>query len=461
MNEYKKFLKDKQYFIEPSGFDVDKSELNKHLFDFQKDIVKWALKKGKCALFMDTGTGKTICQLEWANQICKKENKNVLILAPLAVSIQTKQEGKRFDIDVNICRKQSDVKNGINITNYEMIDHFNADEFVGVVLDESSIIKHFMGKTSEKLIRKFKNTKYKLACTATPAPNDHVEFGTHSEFLNIMSRVEMLATFFINDAKETQWRMKRHAEGAFWEWLSKWAIVMNHPKNLGYDEKGYDLPKLNIKNVFIENFQEESNSLFGYDVAKTLTERRQARRDSVKLKIEEIKSIINNVDNCLVWCDYNYESEEIAKAVEGIVEVKGSDSNEHKEKSMSDFADGELKFMVSKPSICGFGMNFQQCNTMIFCGLSDSYERFYQAIRRCWRFGQKKPVDVYVLISRQEQAILQNIQCKKKQHDKLTKNMVKKTSEILKKELKNAHTITEDYNADIKIIIPEWLKSEV
>jgi superfamily II DNA or RNA helicase len=458
--EYHNFLSTKRYTFEPSGFDVDIDTLNNMLFDFQRDIVKWALKKGKCALFMDTGLGKTICQLEWANQICKKENANVLILAPLAVSRQTVQEGKKFGIDVNTCRTQSDVKDGINITNYEMLDHFDTDKFIGIVLDESSIIKHFMGKTTSLIIDKFRNTKYKLACTATPSPNDYVELGTHSDFLGIMSRSEMLASFFINDAKEGQWRMKRHAEDKFWEWVSEWAMVLKNPKDLGYDAIGYDLPKLNIKTILVESEESDNGSLFGVDIARTLEERREARKESIPAKIDKINEIIKDMDNCLVWCDFNDESNRISKSLPFITEVKGSDPSEHKEKSMIDFANGDIKYLVSKPSICGFGMNFQICNNIIFFGLSDSYERFYQAIRRCWRFGQEKQVNVYVIISEREMAVLQNIRRKQEQHNKMTDSMLNKTTEILKSELKNTTRIEENYIANESIIMPKWVKTE-
>ncbi len=461
MENYNQFLETKKYYFTPSGFNIDIEMLNQMMFDFQKDIVKWALKKGKSALFMDTGLGKTICQLEWANQIYNRENADVLIIAPLAVSRQTAQEGKKFGIKVNVCRTQNDVSPGINITNYEMLEHFDPDKFIGVVLDESSIIKHFMGKTTNAIIDRFRNTKYKLACTATPSPNDYMELGTHSEFLGIMKRSEMLATFFINDAKEGQWRMKRHAENKFWEWLSGWAMVVKNPRDLGYAADGYDLPELNIITEFVDSGENNSNSLFGVDIAKTLDERREARKESIPDKIIKISEIVNNINTCIVWCDFNDESEQILKALPQMVGVKGSDSPEHKEKSMIDFANGDINYLVSKPSICGFGMNFQRCNNVIFCGLSDSYERFYQAIRRCWRFGQDKPVNVYIIISERERAVLQNIKRKEQQHEKMTYSMVNKTSDILKSELRNTIRIEESYNAIIPIKIPAWVKTEV
>lgn len=455
--KYQEFLKTKEYHYENTGFDIDISDLNSNLFDFQKQIVKWALKKGRCALFLDTGLGKTICQLEFANQVCKKENGKALILAPLAVSKQTKLEGEKFGIEVNICRTQSDVKDGINITNYEMLKHFNPGEFICVVLDESSILKASLGKMSNEIIDIFRFTKYKLACTATPSPNDYTEFGNHCEFLNIMSRTEMLATFFINDAKEGRWRMKRHAESKFWEWLASWAMVVKNPKDIGYPDDRYNLPKLNISHIIVDSKANKGQLI--PSVAKSLQERRNARKDSIIDRVNVVGNLIKDMDSCLIWVDYNDESTYIKKSF-NITEVKGADTDEHKENSMIGFANGDIKFLVSKPSICGFGMNFQKCHNMIFCGISDSYEKFYQAVRRCYRFGQENEVNVYVIISRRELSVLNNIKKKQEQHDKMSYEMIERTSEILKNEIHSTPKITEDYTADLQVILPIWLKTE-
>ena len=455
--QYEEFLKTKEYHYDNTGFDVDISDLNDNLFDFQREIVKWALKKGKCALFLDTGLGKTICQLEFANQVCKKENGKALILAPLAISKQTKQEGEKFGIEVNICRTQADVKDGINITNYEMMQHFNPNEFVCVVLDESSILKASLGKMANDIIDIFRFTKYKLACTATPSPNDYTEFGNHCEFLNVMSRTEMLATFFINDAKEGQWRMKRHAESKFWEWLATWAMVVKNPADIGYPDARYNLPKLNIQHIIVDSKVNQGQLLPG--VAKDLSERREARKDSMQDRVNVVKDLIKDMDSCLVWVDYNDESELVKKTCD-MVEVKGSDTDQHKEDSMLGFANGNIKFLVSKPSICGFGMNFQSCHNMIFCGISDSYEKFYQAVRRCYRFGQKNEVNVYVIISQRELSVLNNIKKKQEQHEKMSQEMVSRTSEILKNEIHQTVKMTEDYVANQTVKIPNWVVSE-
>lgn len=455
--EYQEFLKQKEFKQIKAGFDIDESEINPNTFEFQRAGVKWAVKRGKAAFFWDTGLGKTRGQLAWAEIICKHTGVNVLILAPLAVSKQTQREGLKMDIAVTVCRSQDDVKPGINITNYEMLQHFDLTKFVGLVLDESSIIKNFTSSTANNLIQISADMPYKLACTATPSPNDFMELGTHAEFLNIMSRSEMLATFFVHDMSDTQsWRLKGHAEGKFFEWLATWAMLIDKPSSLGFEDKGYDLPPLNIEHIILKS--EPDECCLVPTIAQTLTERREARRESLTERVLTAAELAQTKDMCLLWCDYNNESEMLKKAISGAVEVKGSDKPEHKEKSALDFADGNINCLISKASIMGFGMNFQVCHDMIFVGLSDSYERFYQAIRRCWRFGQTQPVNVYVVISEKELATLENIKRKERDHDRLKLEMVKHMSEILKSEIFQTVRMTTEYNPEEKIIVPEWLK---
>lgn len=293
---YEEFLKIKQRIIQPSGFECEPT--NKFLFDFQRDIAKWALKKGKSALFLDTGLGKTIIQLSWADEVCKYTNGKVLILAPLAVSKQTVREGAKFGIEVTSCRSQQDVRKGINITNYEMLQHFNPNEFDGIVLDESSIIKSFSGKTTQEMLELFRFTPYKLACTATPAPNDYEELGNHAEFLGVMSRSEMLATYFVHDSGDTaKWRLKGHAETEFWKWIASWAMVVKNPEDLGYDGSKYKLPKLNIQTHFVESPTNED--MFISLPAQTLDERREARKESLQDRVKKTVEIIKGEDNDL------------------------------------------------------------------------------------------------------------------------------------------------------------------
>lgn len=456
---YNELLELKKEKIIYSGFDIELEELNPKLFDFQKQIVKWALKKGRCALFEDTGLGKTIQQLEFAYQVHKHENKPVLIIAPLAVSKQTKQEGIKFGYDVNLCESQEDVINGINITNYEKLHKFNTDEFVGIILDESSILKSFTGKTTQDMIDRFKDTPYKLCCTATPSPNDFTEIGTHSEFLNVMRRTEMLSMYFINDASHGNgWRLKGHSKNKFFEWIATWGMMISNPEDIGFNGDNYKLPKLNIIYKIVD-VEEDEDLLFGYNLAETLQERREARKESLINRVDETKEIIENnkLEKVLIWCNYNDESDYLKKTIKNAYEIKGSDTAEHKEYGLLGFARNEVDILVSKPSICGFGMNWQNCNNMIFCGINDSFEQFYQAIRRCWRFGQEKEVNVYVVIGAKEENILNNIIEKQKNHDLLRQKMIKIMSSILTSEIKCLSYKTDNYNANQEMIIPLWL----
>ena len=461
---YSDFIKKKQIENIQAGFESDKSQYNPNLFEWQRDIVHWALRKGRACLFEDCGLGKTLQQLCFAQEVVKHTGKPVIIVAPLAVASQTQREGVKFGIEVNICRTQDDVKDGINITNYEMIHHFDENAFSGVVLDESSILKNSTGTIRTALIKKFRRTPYRLCCTATPAPNDFMEIGNHAEFLGIMSQTEMLATYFVHDGKNTsKWRLKGHAKDKFFEWIASWACCMTSPADLGYDDTGYNLPPLVIHEIQTESdditLPDGQMCLFAPTV-ESLSERREARKESLDKRVQKSKEIAEAADTALVWCDFNDESDALAKSIADCVEVKGADSDEHKKKSMIGFATGEIKRLVSKPKIAGFGMNWQNCNTVIFCGLSDSFESYYQAVRRCWRFGQEKQVDVYIIISDKEESVKKNIERKQSDAEKMTAELVKHTKEILESEIKGTVRITESYQAIEKMIVPEWLRSE-
>lgn len=456
---YEEFLKTKEYTIEPSGFTAE--NLNENLFDYQQAITKWALRIGKAALFEDTGLGKTIQQLSWADAVAKHTGGTVLILAPLAVSKQTAQEASKFGITCNLAEGQEDIKPGINITNYEKIHKFDTDSFSGVVLDESSILKSYAGKTTKDLQERFAYTPYKLCCTATPSPNDYTEIGTTAEFLGVMPRSEMLATFFINDSIKKKgkndrigWRLKRHAEKEFFRWMATWSMMIKSSADLGYNGEKFVLPKLHVKANILKS-EPDAESLF-VEYAETLQERREARKQSLDERVEMAKNIARTKENCLIWCDYNNESTALHKAIRESVEVKGSDTPEHKEKAMMGFASGDVKYLVTKPSICGFGMNWQNCHDMIFCGLSDSYEQFYQAIRRCYRFGQKHEVNVHVIISEKEMNVLNNIKRKQADHDRMSIEMVKVMSESAKVELFGQQRKKTDYIPEIAMEVPAW-----
>lgn len=454
---YEEFLKTKEMRAEACGFDIDRDSITPMAFDYQKDIIAWACKKGKCAILTGCGTGKTLMLLEWARAVNEYTSKPVLIVSPLSVVQQTEREARKFGVcEVNICRHADDIQDGVNITNYEMIEHFDASVFSGVVLDESSILKSFDGKYKTLLTDMFCATPYRLLCTATIAPNDYTEIGTSCEFLGIMSRTEMLATYFIHDSGDTsKWRLKKAGVNKFWEWFATWAIYFNSPKDLGYEDKGYDLPPLNVHKVITECEVKEGEMLVM--LANTLEERRNARKDSAEDRTGKAAALANDDDSqWLLWCDYNDESAMLKRKTQDCVEVKGSDEPEFKAQASLDFADGRIHALVSKPSIFGFGSNFQSCHSMVFCGLSDSYERFYQAVRRCWRFGQKKPVDVYVILSEREMNVLDNIQRKQKQMDEMQKQMTALMKEVTLSEIQHTTRITTVYKPNERMEVPAW-----
>lgn len=458
---YDEFLKSKHFVACPSGFEPN--SIYNQLFDWQKDIDRWAIRKGKAALFEDCGLGKTGQQLEWAAQVAEHTGKPTLIVAPLAVSKQTRREANKFGYIATICRSQDDVTGKINITNYEMLEHFDPSKFGGVVLDESSILKSYSGKIKQQIVDMFRDTSYKLACTATPAPNDFMELGNHAEFLGIMTRAEMLSTFFVHDGGSTQsWRLKGHAQEDFWKWIASWAIVLSNPADLGYDGSAYQLPPLNVIEHTIktsQNFDSVGQKMLFAPTVQTLQERRAARHNSLEKRVNKCADIANSTDKqCLVWCDLNEESKALTKAIKGAVEVTGSDTDEHKADAMMGFTDGSVRVLVSKPKIAGWGMNWQNCNTEIFCGLSDSFEAYYQAVRRCWRFGQRNQVDVHIVVSDAEGAVKANIERKQANAQRMTSEMVKYTKSILQADVRGTVRQTENYIPTEEMILPEWLK---
>jgi superfamily II DNA or RNA helicase len=432
MNKYQSFLAQKQITLSDSGITVAPKKLNPMLFEFQRDIVAWALRKGRAAIFCDCGMGKTVMQLEFARHVPGK----VLILAPLSVAQQTEREGKKFGIEATYSRKPIDKK--ITITNYEMLEHFDPEAYQGIVLDESSILKSFDGKFRNQIIESFERTPFRLACTATPAPNDYMELGNHSEFLSALTRTEMLSTFFVHDGGDTaKWRLKRHAERDFWKWICSWAVMMRKPSDLGYSDEGFILPKLHIHDLMVNADTPTEGMLFAMP-ASTLQERRQARSGSVEDRAEEVARIVASKpkEPWLIWVNLNKEAEAAIDKIEGAVQVQGSDSREQKESRMLDFTEGRIRVLVSKPSICGHGMNWQHCQNVVFLGLSDSYEDFYQAVRRCWRFGQKKEVNCYIVTSSNEGAVTENIKRKEREAAKMADEMVSNMHELNKKEIR-------------------------
>lgn len=451
---YEEFIAGKAITPIISGFDVSLEELNESLFDFQRVIVKWALKRGRAAIFADTGLGKTLMQTSWAQSVVDHTDGDVLIVAPLCVAQQTVREGAKFGIDINFCRDQEKAKPGINITNYEMLDKFNLDDFHGIVLDESSIIKNRNGKTRNALISACQSVPYRLSCTATPSPNDFMELGNQSEFLGIMNMAEMLAMFFINDAGDTgTWILKGHGKAKFWEWLSTWACVIRSPTDLGFDGSAYVLPSLNMFDHVVES--KTTDGLFA-DIAQGLMDRNKARKDSIDDRAEKCAELVNSSsEQWVIWCHRNEEAEKLTKLIDGSVDVSGSDSIEHKENSVNDFLDGKIRVLVSKPKILGSGMNFQHCHNTAFVGLSDSWEQYYQAIRRFYRFGQDHEVNVHVISAESEGAVVENIKRKEDQNAQIGAEMVKFMSDSMKKEIFGAGQEKMEYIRQVTET-PEW-----
>jgi len=405
---YDAFLAGKTRVFVGSGIDVEPSAIHEAAFPFQRDLTRWALRKGRAAIFADTGMGKTLMQLEWA----RLTGQRTLILAPLAVTRQTVAEGERWGIPVAYARGQEQAAAGITITNYEMLPHFDVSAFGAVVLDESSILKAFDGKTRTRLIETFADTPLRLCCTATPAPNNIAELANHAEFLGVMTRSEMLATFFVHD--DQGWRLKRHATDAFYRWLASWGMSIRKPSDLGYSDEGYDLPSLSLSPLIVESDWRPSGQLFATGL-QGITGRSEARRATLTSRVEATAALIRKSASpgpWLVWCGLNDEGRELGKLLPEATVLEGAASPETKADVLFRFARGEIPILISKVSISGFGMNFQVCADMAFVGLSDSYEQYYQAIRRCWRYGQTRPVTAWIVLSEPEAAIYENVRRK-------------------------------------------------
>jgi Helicase conserved C-terminal domain. len=392
MTPYEEFIKQKRKKTLETGFAVKREKLNPKMEEFQKDIVLESLLRGRGANFSDTGLGKTFMQLEWANHVIQKENKPGLILTPLAVAGQTIEEGEKFGIGVS--RVGGSEK--IHVANYEQIDNIDLSKYIAIVPDESSILKNFDGKTKQKLVDVFSNFKYKLPCTATPSPNDPMELGNHSEFLNVMSRNEMLAMYFVHDGGETaKWRLKRHGMKAFYEWVLTWASVITKPSDYGYDDGKYILPKLNIieRKIATEN---RGDSLFN-DLAVSATEFNSELRRTLVDRMEMVATDVNSSkEPFIVWVKQDAEADYLMQIIPDAVEVRGSMKLEQKEERLLGFKHGDFRVLVTKPKIAQYGLNYQHCNNLCYPSLDFSFESLYQSVRRSYRFGQKKEVNVFM-----------------------------------------------------------------
>lgn len=454
---YEDFIVKKFSAAEPCGFDVE--NIPESLFPHQKDLVRWAVKRGRAAIFADTGLGKSRMQLAWADAVAKHTGGDVLILAPLAVAQQTVHEGAEIGINVTHCCEAADVRPGINIANYERVHKFDMP-FAGVVLDESSIIKHHDAKTFRVLTERFANTKYKLCATATPAPNDWTELGTHAEFLGICSRAEMLAEFFTHDGGETSvWRLKGHARHIFWRWVVAWGALIRRPSDLGHDDSAYALPPLHLVEHTVETTMPTNGALFAME-AQTLSERRDARRFSLADRVKACADAVNgDRQPWVVWCDLNAEGDALRDAIPDAVEIRGSDDADVKEKRLIDFAEGRIRVLITKPSIAGFGLNWQHCARMAFVGVTDSFEAYYQAVRRCWRFGQSRQVNVHVFASEAEGAVIANLKRKEKDAIAMSESLSEETRDAVFAEIKNASKQQNDYRAVNQVKAPLFLEA--
>lgn len=432
---------------------------------FQRDIAQWACQRGRAAIFAGTGLGKTIQELAWAQQVCAHTGGRVLIFTPLAVAEQTVREAAKFGVDgVAYAPDESAIAGPIVVTNYERRDKFDLSQFAGIVLDESGILKHHESKTRLELTEACHETPYLLCASATPAPNDWTELGQHSEFLGVMSAKEMLSMFFVHDGSvrakaEEDWRLKRHAEADFWRWLASWSVMIRHPRALGYEEPGYDLPALHMRQVTVAaEYKPIAGMLFPME-AQTLQERIRARKDSVTERVRAAAEIVATKPNepWLIWCNLNSEADAITKAVPGAVNVQGSDSTEYKAHNLLGFTQGDPRVLVSKPSIAGHGLNFQHCRHMVFVGLNDSFEQLFQAVRRCWRFGQTREVTAYLIASEIEGAVVSNLMAKERKYERMADAMQEHVKDLCSAEIRKGRQAVSTYNPKIKMEIPTWL----
>lgn len=452
---YESFLESKRFTPRVAGLEKI-PELNPCMFPHQKDVTSWALRLGRAAAFLGTGMGKSLIELEWARIVSEHTGSPVLILAPLAVAHQLIGEANKFGISAQY-QKSGEPTAPIVITNYERLHGFDPENFSGVALDESSILKSFDGKTRSLLIGAFSQTPYRLCGTATPAPNDHMELGNHAEFLGVMTAIEMLSMFFVHDGGETQkWRLKRHARKEFWKWVCSWAVNMRKPSDIGYDDGPFILPPLIYHEHIVEVDKPSEGMLFAMP-AQTLSERLAARRSTVDARVEKCAEIVaQDPDHSwLIWCNLNRESEDVSRAIPQCVELTGSETPETKVEKMMDFASGNIDKMASKSAILGWGMNLQVCSRQVFIGVNDSFESFYQSIRRSWRFGQKSPVNIHIIAASTEGNVLANLKRKEREAEEMASEMLENMQDLTRMNLKGTMTTASDY-VRRSIVTPNW-----
>jgi hypothetical protein len=459
VSAYQDFLARKA-ISDPSTGLVTVPELPSALFAFQNDITSWALRRGRAAIFAGTGMGKSFMELAWADAVHRETGRDILHLAPLAVSSQMVREADKFGIVARQVRAGSDCLSGVNITNYQKLEHFDLSQFGGVILDESSILKSSQGAFRNMLIEQCSQVPFRLAATATPAPNDFMELGNHAEFLGVMSYTDMLATFFVHDGGDTSaWRLKGHAEDEFWRWMASWAVMLRKPSDLGYPDDGYDLPPLNYvqHTVGVEYKPSIETGLLFPIQANSLSERIAARRDTVAERVAKAASITPTDRPFVWWCNLNSESEALTHSIPGAVETKGSDSDEVKERKLLDFTEGRIRVLITKPKVAGFGMNWQHCADTGFVGLNDSWEQLYQSVRRFWRFGQTKPVTVHMIAAETEGAVVANLRRKEVDADRMAAAMVRHMADLSSLEIRGTTRDRGDYRPTLNLSLPEWI----
>ena len=436
---------------------------------FQRAITSWALRRGRAAMFEGTGLGKTLQQLAWGRAVADETDAPILILTPLAVAEQTVSEATKFDISgAHYAADRTAVRGDLVVTNYERFDKFRIDDFAGIILDESGIIKSQDGATRTMLTEACINVPWKLCCTATPAPNDYAELGQHAEFLGVMTSKEMLSMFFVHDGSiraddhsqtNDGWRLKRHAAKDFWRWLASWSVMVRHPSDLGFDEPGYNLPPLNIEQVTVAaEYKPTGGNLFPM-AASTLGERIGARKDTAAARVAAAVEIVSREPDepWLIWCNLNSEADEIERLLPRALQVAGRHDTQLKVSRLLGFKQGQPPILVSKPSLAGHGMNWQHCSRMVFVGLTDSFEQVYQAIRRCWRFGQTKPVNVYFVASELEGAVVANLRRKEAAFDAMLDAMGGHMRDLMREQVIGGRNATTDYNPKIPMQVPQWL----
>lgn len=462
LNDYRDFIESKRVTFQGRGLDHI-PDLSPAMFPHQRHAVEFALRRGRAALFLDTGLGKSLCALDWGRIVVEHTSKPVLMLAPLAVAQQHAREGERFGIDVQVVRSEEEIgAKRVYVTNYDRLDKFDPARFGGVILDESSIIKSFNGKTTKRLIEAFASTPFRLACTATPAPNDHTELGTHAEFLGAMRREEMLPIWFINDTMDTgTWRIKGHARESFWSWVASWARCVSRPSDLGFDDAGYNLPLLDIVHHEVkadrmtDAGEEKGGQQRLFRIPDTsATSIHHEKRLTIADRAVRVAELIaaEPAEPWIVWVDTDYEADAVMALLPDAVEVRGSQSTEEKERKLVSFSEGRTRIIVTKPKIAGFGLNWQHCARQCFAGISFSYEAFYQAIRRSWRFGQARPVNIHVVCADTERAIWAVVERKAGDHDLMKREMVAAMRRSM-----NAETSRKIYSPEQKAVLPAWI----